>query len=183
MVPDLLTIAKGLGGGYQPIGAVLAQGSLVDALRQGSGLFQHGHTYLGHAVACAAALAVQRVIQRDGLLAQVRERGSQLQQLLQQAFGQHPHVGEVRGRGLFYGVELVAERGSKQWFDPARKLHARLKLEAMASGLMVYPMGGTVDGRCGDHVLLAPPFISTPDELAQIVERLAGAIDRAVAVC
>jgi adenosylmethionine-8-amino-7-oxononanoate aminotransferase len=183
VVPDLLTIAKGLGGGYQPIGAVLAQGSLVDALRQGSGLFQHGHTYLGHAVACAAALAVQRVIQRDGLLAQVRERGSQLQQLLQQAFGQHPHVGEVRGRGLFYGVELVAERGSKQWFDPARKLHARLKLEAMASGLMVYPMGGTVDGRCGDHVLLAPPFISTPDELAQIVERLAGAIDRAVAVC
>jgi adenosylmethionine-8-amino-7-oxononanoate aminotransferase len=183
VVPDLLTIAKGLGGGYQPIGAVLAQGSLVDALRQGSGLFQHGHTYLGHAVACAAALAVQRVIQRDGLLAQVRVRGSQLQQLLQQAFGQHPHVGEVRGRGLFYGVELVAERGSKQWFDPARKLHARLKLEAMASGLMVYPMGGTVDGRCGDHVLLAPPFISTPDELAQIVERLAGAIDRAVAVC
>jgi adenosylmethionine-8-amino-7-oxononanoate aminotransferase len=181
VVPDLLTIAKGLGGGYQPIGAVLAQAKLVDAFRQGSGLFQHGHTYLGHAVACAAALAVQRVIQRDGLLAQVRERGRTLQGLLQDAFGAHPHVGDIRGRGLFWGVELVADRASKQWFDPALKLHARIKRAAMAEGLMVYPMGGTVDGRCGDHVLLAPPFISTPDELGQIVQRLQRAIDRTLA--
>jgi adenosylmethionine-8-amino-7-oxononanoate aminotransferase len=181
VVPDLLTIAKGLGGGYQPIGAVLAQGKLVDAFRRGSGLFQHGHTYLGHAVACAAALAVQRVIQRDGLLAQVRERGAQLHGLLRQAFGEHPHVGDIRGRGLFWGIELVADRQSKQWFDPAHKLHASIKSKAMANGVLVYPMGGTVDGRCGDHILLAPPFISTPAELAQIVERLAGAIDAAVA--
>ena len=181
VVPDLLTIAKGLGGGYQPIGAVLAQNRIVETFRKGSGLFQHGHTYLGHAVACAAALAVQRVIQRDGLLAQVRERGAQLQALFQDAFGEHPHVGDVRGRGLFWGVELVADRASKQWFDPELKLHARLKRAAMAEGLMVYPAGGSVDGRCGDHILLAPPFISTPDELAQIVHRLRTAIDKTLA--
>jgi adenosylmethionine-8-amino-7-oxononanoate aminotransferase len=176
VVPDLLAIAKGLGGGYQPIGAVLAQGQLVDAFRRGSGLFQHGHTYLGHAVACAAALAVQRVIVRDDLLAQVRSRGQYLRSVLEQTFGEHPHVGDIRGRGLFWGIELVADRASKQWFDPAWKLHAKIKRAAMDEGLMVYPMGGTVDGRCGDHVLLAPPFISSEDELSQIVTRLSRAI-------
>ena len=181
VVPDLLTIAKGLGGGYQPIGAVLAQGRIVDAFRQGSGLFQHGHTYLGHAVACAAALAVQRVIQRDGLLAQVRERGAQLQAALQRTFGEHPNVGDIRGRGLFWGMEFVADRASKQWFDPALKLHTRLKAAAMREGLMVYPMGGTVDGRCGDHVLLAPPFISTPEDIEQIVQRLERALHATLA--
>ncbi|MFN3736300.1 aspartate aminotransferase family protein [Hydrogenophaga sp.] len=181
VVPDLLTIAKGLGGGYQPIGAVLAQGRVVDAFRQGSGLFQHGHTYLGHAVACAAALAVQRVIQRDGLLAQVRERGAQLQAALQRTFGGHPNVGDIRGRGLFWGMEFVADRDSKQWFDPALKLHTRLKAAAMREGLMVYPMGGTVDGRCGDHVLLAPPFISTPEDIEQIVQRLERALHATLA--
>jgi adenosylmethionine-8-amino-7-oxononanoate aminotransferase len=180
VVPDLLTIAKGLGGGYQPIGAVLAQGKLVDAFRQGSGLFQHGHTYLGHAVACAAALAVQRVIARDGLLDQVKARGQTLQALLQKSFGQHAHVGDIRGRGLFWGIELVADRASKRWFDPSLKLHARIKAAAMAQGLMVYPMGGTVDGKCGDHVLLAPPFISSESELEQIVLRLQRAIDASI---
>ena len=181
VVPDLLAIAKGLGGGYQPIGAVLAQKKLVEVFRAGSGLFQHGHTYLGHALACAAALAVQRVIQRDGLVAQVQARGQTLHSLLQQAFAHHPHVGDIRGRGLFWGLEMVADRSTRQWVDPARQLHARIKREAMARGLMVYPMGGTVDGRCGDHILLAPPFITSEDELRQIVERLAGAIDAAVA--
>jgi adenosylmethionine-8-amino-7-oxononanoate aminotransferase len=171
-----MAIAKGLGGGYQPIGAVLAQGKLVDAFRQGSGLFQHGHTYLGHAVACAAALAVQRVIARDDLLAQVQSRGRFLQAALTETLGDHPHVGDIRGRGLFWGIELVADRASKQWFDPARKLHAKIRGAAMAEGVMVYPMGGTVDGRCGDHVLLAPPFISSEDELSQIVARLGRAI-------
>ena len=183
VVPDLLTIAKGLGGGYQPIGAVLAQGRIVDAFRQGSGLFQHGHTYLGHAVACAAALAVQRVIQRDGLLAQVRERGAQLQAALQRTFGGHPNVGDIRGRGLFWGLEFVSDRNTRQWFDPALKLHARLKAAAMREGLMVYPMGGTVDGRCGDHVLLAPPFISTPEDIEQIVQRLERALHATLAEC
>jgi adenosylmethionine-8-amino-7-oxononanoate aminotransferase len=178
VAPDLLTVAKGLGGGYQPIGAVLAQGRLVEAMRQGSGLFQHGHTYLGHAVACAAALAVQQVIRRDGLLDRVQVAGARLQRELQQRFGDHPHVGDIRGRGLFRGLEFVRDRASKRWFDPSLRLHARLKAAAMAEGLMVYPMGGTVDGRCGDHVLLAPPFITTDAELESIVERLGRALDK-----
>ena len=181
VVPDLMTIAKGLGGGYQPIGAVLAQGQLVEAMSAGSGFFQHGHTYLGHAVACAAALAVQQVIERDGLLQKVQRGAHVLQALLAEKFANHPHVGELRGRGYFWGVELVAERAGKTPFDPARRLHARVKSEAFARGLLVYPMGGTVDGRYGDHILLAPPFIVTDDELALIVERLAEAVDAAIA--
>jgi adenosylmethionine-8-amino-7-oxononanoate aminotransferase len=177
VTPDLITIAKGLGGGYQPIGAVLAQARLVDAFRQGSGMFQHGHTYLGHAVACAAALAVQKVILRDGLLPQVRARAEVFHAQLRQAFEGHPHVGDIRGRGLFWGLELVSNRETKQWFDPALKLHARVKKAAMTEGLMVYPMGGTVDGRCGDHILLAPPFVASEAELGEIVHRLARAID------
>ena len=181
VVPDLMTIAKGLGGGYQPIGAVLAQGQLVEAMSAGSGFFQHGHTYLGHAVACAAALAVQQVIERDGLLQKVQRGAQVLQALLAEKFAKHPHVGDIRGRGYFWGVELVAERAGKTPFDPARRLHARVKSEAFARGLLVYPMGGTVDGRYGDHILLAPPFIVTDDELALIVERLAQAVDAAIA--
>lgn len=181
VAPDLLAVAKGLGGGYQPIGAVLAQKKLVDVMRQGSGFFQHGHTYLGHAIACAAALAVQQVFERDQLLAQVRTRGGFLQQLMQARWGEHPHVGDIRGRGLFWGIELVQDRVLKTPFDPAHKLHARIKQEAMARGLMVYPMGGTVDGRYGDHVLLAPPFISSEAELAVMVERLGLAMDAAIA--
>jgi adenosylmethionine-8-amino-7-oxononanoate aminotransferase len=177
VTPDLITIAKGLGGGYQPIGAVLAQARLVEAFRQGSGMFQHGHTYLGHAVACAAALAVQKVIQRDHLVEQVRSRGEVFLAQLRQAFADHPHVGDIRGRGLFWGLELVSNRETKQWFDPALKLHARVKKAAMTEGLMVYPMGGTVDGRCGDHILLAPPFVASEAELGEIVHRLARAID------
>ncbi|MFI4928502.1 MAG: aspartate aminotransferase family protein, partial [Burkholderiales bacterium] len=180
IVPDLMTIAKGLGGGYQPIGAVLASGRIVDALRRGSGLFQHGHTYIGHPVAAAASLAVQQVIQRDGLLARVRERGATLAEMLRERLGEHPNVGDIRGRGLFMGVELVADRASKVTFDPAAKLHARVKKRAMAHGLMCYPMGGTIDGRRGDHVLLAPPFIVSEDDLARIVDRLALAIDDAL---
>jgi adenosylmethionine-8-amino-7-oxononanoate aminotransferase len=179
VVPDLLVVAKGLGGGYQPIGAVLAQARIVDAFRRGSGLFQHGHTYIGHAVACAAALAVQQVIQRDGLLAAVRRQGDGLAQRLRDSFADHPHVGDLRGRGLFRGVELVADRASKQPFDPARRVFAKVRSEAMARGLMVYPMGGTIDGRLGDHVLLAPPFIVSDAELDAIVDRLRGAIDAA----
>ena len=180
VVPDLLVIAKGLGGGYQPIGAVLAHQKVVEAMSSGSGFFQHGHTYLGHAVACAAALAVQQVIERDGLLARVREAGTTLEGLLRDAFAAHPQVGDIRGRGLFWGIELVRDRGSKAPFDPALQLHARIKKEAFARGLMVYPMGGTVDGRYGDHVLLAPPFIASDSELALIVQRLHDAIQAAL---
>jgi adenosylmethionine-8-amino-7-oxononanoate aminotransferase len=181
VVPDLMTVAKGLGGGYQPIGAVLAQKKIVDAFARGSGLFQHGHTYIGHAVACAAALAVQQVLRRDGLLDAVQRQGQGLAQRLHAAFDAHAHVGDIRGRGLFRAVELVRDRATKQPFDPALKLHARIKREAMARGLMVYPMGGTIDGRLGDHVLLAPPFIVADAELDAIVERLRGAVDAALA--
>ncbi|HRO58602.1 MAG TPA: aspartate aminotransferase family protein [Burkholderiaceae bacterium] len=180
IAPDLMTIAKGLGGGYQPIGAVLVQSRIVDAIGKGSGFFQHGHTYLGHAVACAAALAVQQVIRRDRLLERVREQGQLLSQLLHTHFGDHPHVGDIRGRGLFQAIELVSERGSKQVFDPALRLHARIKQAAMDRGLMVYPMGGTVDGRLGDHVLIAPPFVIGDEELDAVVERLGEAVDSAI---
>jgi adenosylmethionine-8-amino-7-oxononanoate aminotransferase len=180
VAPDLLVVAKGLGGGYQPIGAVLAQARVIEAIARGSGAFQHGHTYIGHALACAAALAVQRVIRRDGLLQQVQRQGAGLRERLQAAFGSHPHVGDLRGRGLFQAIELVADRERKIPFDPALKLHAKVKAAAMAEGLMVYPMGGTIDGRQGDHVLLAPPFIVDDAALDQIVQRLARALDAAV---
>jgi adenosylmethionine-8-amino-7-oxononanoate aminotransferase len=181
VVPDLVTIAKGLGGGYQAIGAVLVQHRIVEALREGSGAFQHGHTYLGHPVACAAALAVQNVIARDGLLSAVRARGASFETRLRERFAAHPHVGDIRGRGLLWAVELVHDRPSKAPFDPALRIHARVKAEAMARGLMTYPMGGTIDGERGDHVLLAPPFIVTEPQLEAIVERLGAAIDAATA--
>jgi adenosylmethionine-8-amino-7-oxononanoate aminotransferase len=178
--PDIIAIAKGLGAGYQPIGAVLARTALVAQLRQGSGAFQHGHTYIGHPVAAAAALAVQKVIARDGLLRVVRERGEALRAMLEQAFGAHAHVGDIRGRGLLLALELVQERDSKRPFAPAHRLHAAVKAQAMKNGLMVYPMGGTIDGISGDHVLLAPPFIALDADLREIVSRLSDSIDAAV---
>jgi len=183
ITPDLIAIAKGLGGGYAPIGALLMQERIFDAVADGSGAFQHSHTYMGHPLACAAALAVQRVIHRDGLLANVRAQGGQLARRLKERFGNHPFVGDVRGRGLFQAVELVADRGSKASFEPEHKLHVRVKAEAMARGLMVYPMGGTVDGMRGDHVLLAPPFIVDAPIVDTIVERLGDAIDAATMHC
>lgn len=181
VLPDLVTLGKGLGGGYQPIGAVMARRHIVAQLREGSGMFQHGHTYMAHPVAAAAALAVQTVIARDGLLGAVATRGASLRGRLREAFGGHPHVGDIRGRGLLLGIELVRERDSKQPFDPDLQLHAAVKREAMARGLMVYPMGGTIDGRRGDHILLAPPFIATEADLSEIVSRLADALDGALA--
>ncbi len=169
--PDLMAIAKGLGGGYAPIGALLVHDNIFDAVAAGSGAFQHSHTYMGHPLACAAALAVQRVIRRDDLLANVRAQGAYLSRRLKERFGNHPFVGDVRGRGLFQGLELVADRDTREPFDPKRKLHARVKREAMARGLMVYPMGGTVDGARGDHVLLAPPYVATTADIDLIVER------------
>ena len=180
IAPDLMTIAKGLGGGYQPIGAVLLGKHIYDAFANGSGFFQHGHTYMAHPMACAAGLAVQETIRRDNLLANVQSMGALLQRQLGERFGNHPHVGDIRGRGLFQAVELVEDRSTKAPFDPARKLHAKVKKAAMARGLMVYPMGGTIDGQRGDHVLLAPPFIVTADQIGEIVDRLGSAIDDAL---
>ena len=180
VAPDIIAVAKGLGAGYQPIGAVLAQGAIVERLRRGSGSFLHGHTYIGHPVAAAAALAVQEAIERDGLLQQVQRRGATLKRMLGDVFGQHPHVGDIRGRGLFIGIELVRDRETKEPFAQQRRLHAAIKSAAMARGLMVYPMGGTVDGQRGDHILLAPPFIVSASDLSEIVARLAEALDAAL---
>jgi len=179
--PDLMALAKGLGGGYAPIGALLMQDKIFDAVARGSGSFQHSHTYMGHALACAAAFAVQKVIRRDKLLDNVRAQGAYLARRLNERFGNHPFVGDVRGRGLLQGVELVADRGSKAPFDPRLELNARVKAQAMARGLMIYPTGGTVDGIAGDHVLLAPPFIVDNALVDTIVDRLGEAIDAATA--
>jgi adenosylmethionine-8-amino-7-oxononanoate aminotransferase len=181
IAPDLMAVAKGLGGGYQPIGAVLLTDRITEAFANGSGAFQHGHTYMGHPVAAAAALAVQDVIRRDGLLANVVGMGARLERGLKERFGQHPFVGDIRGRGLFWALELVSDRVSKRPFDPAAKLYARVKREAMARGLMVYPMGGTIDGVNGDHVLLAPPFIVEGSQVDVIVDRLSAALEAALA--
>ncbi|WP_417815221.1 aspartate aminotransferase family protein [Thalassospira alkalitolerans] len=167
---DLQTVAKGLGAGYQPIGAVLVSQKIDDAIASGSGFFQHGHTYQGHATACAAALAAQRAIRERDLLTNVVKQGELLADGLHDRFGQHPFVGDIRGRGLFRGIELVADCETKEVFDPARKINAKIKKAAFARGLMAYPMGGTIDGVRGDHVLFAPPFIVTEDDVAKIID-------------
>ncbi|MBN8932634.1 MAG: aspartate aminotransferase family protein [Rhizobium pusense] len=180
IVPDLVTIAKGLGGGFQPIGAVMLSGRIYNAFADGSGLFQHGHTYIGHPIAAAAANKVVEILTRPGLMDNVVAMGECLQAGLEARLRQSPYVGDIRGRGLFRGVEIVADRDSKAPFDPARKIHARIKREAMLRGLMCYPMGGTIDGRNGDHVLLAPPYIIGPEEIDMIADRLTDAINVAV---
>ncbi len=178
--PDLLVVAKGLGAGYQPIGAMIVSQKIYDAILQGSGAFQHGHTYIGHVMACAAALEVQKTIEDENLLENVGARGAQLQSRLKQTFKDHPHVGDIRGRGLLVGVELVEDRLSKKPFDPRDRINARLKAEAMNNGLLVYPGGGTADGRSGDHILIAPPFICTSKEIDLIVEMLAASLNAVV---
>lgn len=181
IVPDLVTIAKGLGAGYQPIGAVMVAKRIYDTIIGGSGFFQHGHTYLGHAAACAGALAVQERLRAGGLLARVAPLGAQLEARLRERFGAHPNVGDIRGRGLFWGLELVQERASKAPFDPKLRVNARLKQAAMAAGLMCYPMGGTLDGARGDHVLIAPPFIIEEAQLDELVDKLGRALSEALA--
>ena len=180
VAPDICAVAKGLGAGYQPIGAMLCTGAIYDAIAQGSGFFQHGHTYIGHPTACAAGLAVVERLVDQGVAAGVGAAGDHLRGCLEEEFGQHPHVGDIRGRGLFLGLELVEDRETKRPFDPARRLHARIKAEALQAGLICYPMGGTADGRAGDHVLLAPPFILTPDQAGELTDKLSRAIAAAL---
>ena len=180
VAPDMLTIAKALGGGYQPIGGLLASRRIVEVIRDTTGLFQHGHTYMGHAAAAAGALAVQKIIERDGLLAQVKARGASLRQALAERLGDHPHVGDIRGRGLFIGIELVADRELKEPFAPHDNVSALLKKTAQDNGLLIYPSNGTVDGERGDHILLAPPFIITPAQVEEIADRLTTSIGTAL---
>ncbi len=180
--PDIICIAKGLGGGYQPIGAMLCTSAIYDAIEQGSGFFQHGHTYLAHPTACAAGLAVvQSILNRD-LVKRVQEKGEKLQTALMQTFGQHPFVGDIRGRGLFRAIELVSDRNTKSPFDHSLNLNKRIKQAAFEAGLICYPMGGTVDGVCGDHVLLSPPYIIDDAEIEELVSKLSHAVDQVVDV-
>ncbi|MGV8831753.1 MAG: aspartate aminotransferase family protein [Devosia sp.] len=174
--PDILVVAKGLGAGYVPLGAVLCSQDMFSAFAQGSGAFMHGHTFVGHPVACAAALAVQRAIRGRELLSNVQVRGAALRAGLEAALGSHPQVGDIRGRGLFQAIELVANRETKACFGPAQRIHAEIRAAAMSSGLLVYAMGGTLDGRAGDHILLAPPYTATSNEIDIMVSGLAGAV-------
>ena len=180
VAPDILCIAKGLGAGYQPIGAMLCTSDIYDAIADGSGFFQHGHTYIGHPVAAAAGHAVVSAILDRGLVDRVKVQGDKLMARLQDRFGQHPHIGDLRGRGLFRGIELVEDRGSKAPFDPSRGIAGKIKKAAFEAGLICYPMAGTIDGQSGDHVLLAPPFIIEDAQLDELVDKLSGAIDAAL---
>ncbi|MEO1292069.1 MAG: aspartate aminotransferase family protein [Pseudomonadota bacterium] len=177
VAPDILCIAKGLGAGYQPLGAMLCTSTIYDTLRRGSGLFQHGHTYIGHPAACAAGLAVVSAILERGLLARVRAQGEKLVASLQGKLSQHAHVGDIRGRGLFRGIELVADRETKSSLEPSARVAARIKKAAFEAGLICYPMSGTIDGQSGDHILLAPPFIISDDEIDELTTKLSRALD------
>jgi adenosylmethionine-8-amino-7-oxononanoate aminotransferase len=172
IAPDIMTIAKGLGAGYQPVGAMLCSRHIYETIAQGSGFFQHGHTYVGHPTAAAGALAVLERLTTDGLAERAAEMGTRLTNALESAFGQHPHIGDIRGRGLFIGIEFVENRETKQPFAADRALHKALKAACFEAGLICYPMGGTVDGVSGDHILLAPPFILTDDHIGEIVDKL-----------
>lgn len=181
VAPDILCIAKGLGAGYQPIGAMLCSREIYKAIENGSGFFQHGHTYLGHPTAAAAGVAVVNALLDRGLVGQAETQGAKLMAALHAQFGQHPHVGDIRGRGLFLGVELVADRDKKTPFDPARKIAGKIKAAAFEAGMICYPMSGTIDGQNGDHVLLAPPFIISDDQIDELVQKLSSAIETALA--
>jgi adenosylmethionine-8-amino-7-oxononanoate aminotransferase len=180
IVPDIVTIAKGLGAGYQPIGAMICSAKIYRAVEDGSGFFQHGHTYLGHPIACAAANVVIDKLTTGGLTARSGEMGELLQNRLKTAFGQHPNIGDIRGRGLFVGLEVVTDRETKTPFDPSLGINKALKKAAFAAGLGCYPMGGTIDGQRGDHILLAPPFILEENHIEEIVDKLAIAFEKAL---
>jgi adenosylmethionine-8-amino-7-oxononanoate aminotransferase len=176
IAPDITAIAKGLGAGYQPIGAMLCSAKIYTAIENGSGFFQHGHTYLGHPVACAAGQAVVSAILNRDLISRVNSQGEKLMNALTERFGEHPHIGDIRGRGLFLGMEFVLDRESKTAFDPGLGINKQFKKAAFEAGLICYPMGGTIDGKLGDHVLLAPPFIIDDNHIDEIIDKLDAAI-------
>jgi len=178
IVPDMVTMAKGLAAGYQPVGALLCRNEIIEAIRKGSGFFQHGHTFMGHATAVAASLATLNAIDDEQLLNNVRVRGDSLRAGLRETLAEHPNVGDVRGRGLFIGIELVADKTTKAPLDPALKTHNKVQQAAMERGLMIYGMGGTIDGRQGDHILIAPPYIINEEHEQELVEKLTIAINQ-----
>ena len=181
IAPDIVTIAKGLGAGYQPLGAMMCTEEIYQTISDGSGFFQHGHTYLAHPTACAAGLAVVKALHERKLVERCAVQGETLMSSLQQRFGNHEFVGDIRGRGLFAGVELVADKRTARPFDPASGLNKKVKKAAFEAGLICYPMGGTVDGKSGDHILLAPPFIIEDVQIDELVDKLSIAVDNSIA--
>jgi adenosylmethionine-8-amino-7-oxononanoate aminotransferase len=177
IVPDIVTLGKGLGAGYQPIGAVVCTSAIYDAIVSGSGALKHGQTYNAHPIGCAAALQVQLIIEREGLLGRVQVAGERLRGLLTQRFADHCNIGDIRGRGLLLAIELVSDRESKAPFARELRLHERAKADAFSRGLLIYPGGGTADGRAGDHILLAPPYNVTDADIEMIVDLLADTLD------
>jgi adenosylmethionine-8-amino-7-oxononanoate aminotransferase len=176
IIPDIVTMAKGLAAGYQPIGALLCRPEIVETIRNNSGFFQHGHTFMGHATAVAASLATLQAIKKENLLENVVKRGKQIRAGLRDALANHPNVGDIRGRGLFIGVEFVVDRETKEPLDPALKTHNKVQKAAMDNGLLCYGMGGTIDGRRGDHVLIAPPYNLDDTQQQELVEKFSAAI-------
>lgn len=171
-VPDLVCMAKGLGAGYQPIGAVVANDKVYQAIASGSGFFQHGHTFMAHPVACAAAVATIQTIGDQKLLQAVNQQGAMLKRELESALSNFPYIGDIRGKGLFLGIELVADKVSKIPLPNSTLADKKIKQQAMKNGLMCYPMGGTIDGVNGHHILLAPPFIIERSHIDELVEKL-----------
>jgi len=176
IAPDITAIAKGLGAGYQPIGAMLCSKEIYSAIENGSGFFQHGHTYLGHPVACAAGHAVVSAILDRNLIGRVQSQGDRLMQALRDRFSEHPHIGDIRVRGLILGMEFVPDRETKTPFDPGLGINKLFKKATFEAGLICYPMGGTIDGKQGDHVLLAPPFIIENNHIDEIIDKLDTAV-------
>ncbi|MDG2375311.1 MAG: aminotransferase class III-fold pyridoxal phosphate-dependent enzyme, partial [Woeseiaceae bacterium] len=171
VLPDMVSLAKGLGGGYQPLGAILTREHVMTAIRDGDETFAHGHTYVGHPIACAAGVAIQNILD-GGLAAEVSDKGKRLRTLLTDRFGDHDNVGDIRGRGLFVGIEFVADRDLKTAFRVCDSIPSKLKAAAMENRLICYPGGGSVDGGAGAHMLLAPPFIAEDQHFEELADKL-----------
>ncbi len=169
--PDIMSVAKGLGGGYIPLGAAIFHDRIAEPINREHGGPMSGHTFSGHTTACAGALAVQKIVARDGLLERIRNKGPWLMAALHEALDDHPHIGDIRGRGYFIGVEFVADRATREPFDAAQMVFAQIRDTAFANGLICYPVGGNVDGVRGDHAILAPPYNASDSELVEIVEK------------
>lgn len=169
--PDIMTMAKGLGGGYVPLGATIFSARIGEPIFASYGGPNTGHTFTGHTLACAAASAVQEIVIRDNLVEHVRTSGQQFQRNLRDRIGDLEAVGDIRGRGYFVGIELVADRETREPFDPELQLFDRVRSQAMAEGLVCYPAGGTLDGVRGDVTILAPPYIATDNELEEIIDK------------
>ncbi len=180
IVADIMTIAKGLAGGYIPLGATLVSGRVSDPIMREHDAFMTGHTFSGHTAACAAGLAVQRIIERDRLLERVRTAGAKFQAAIRESLARFDEVGDVRGRGFFIGIEFVADRKSRTPFAPSRGLSFDVGRRAFDNGLICYPCSGNVDGSAGDTVILAPPYNASDIELEEILSKLTQAVGAAL---